>query len=172
MSKVKIQKIGLDIDGVIADFMLAWHELYPEVPSDPDRYDFDENIMQRFDDMRKAGTLDDFYLSIKPLLKPEDLPFEPHCYVTARPVDTKITEQWLDAYGFPKKKVITVPTGTSKVDAMKDAGIEIFIDDYHRNFTELNDAGIFTYLYTQPWNIKHDAGHLRLNSLKDIPLPK
>lgn len=169
---MKKQKIGLDIDGVIADFMLAWHELHPEIPRDPDRYDFDKNIIQRFDEMREAGTLNDFYLGIKPLLKPEDIPFEPHCYVTARPVDTKISKTWLKKYGFPNKRVITIPTGTSKVDAMKDAGIEIFIDDYYRNFSELNDAGITTYLYTAPWNINYDVGHMRLNSLKDLPLLK
>ena len=172
MSDMKTKKIGLDIDGVIANFMLAWHELYPEIPSDPDRYDFDENIMQRFDDMREAETLDDFYLKIKPLLKPEELPFDIVCYVTARPVETKITEQWINACGFPKKKIITVPTGTSKVDAMKDAGIEIFIDDHYGNFSELNNAGIVTYLYTQPWNIKHDVGNMRLNSLNDLPFLK
>lgn len=169
---METQKIGLDIDGVIADFALAWHELYPEIPSDPDRYDFDENIMQRFDDMRETGVLDDFYLSIKPLLKPDELPFEPTCYVTARPVDTKITEQWIDACGFPKKKVITVPTGTSKVNAMKDAGIEIFVDDYYGNFSELNNAGICTYLYSAPWNVKYDVGHMRINSLNDLPILK
>jgi hypothetical protein len=167
-----LNNIGLDIDGVIANFMLAWHELYPEIPPDPDRYDFDENIMQKFEDMRKARILDNFYLSIKPLIKPEDLPFEPKCYVTARPVETWVSEQWLDICGFPKRKVITVPTRTSKVGVMKEAGIEIFIDDYYKNFTELNDAGIFTYLFTAPWNIKYNVGHMRLNSLKDIPLLK
>jgi hypothetical protein len=162
--------IGLDIDGVIADFTHAWNEVYPEIPADPNSYFFDRQIMQRFENMRKAGTLDDFYLNLKPLIKPEDLPFEPKCYVTARPVDTKITEQWIDANGFPKRKVITVPTGTSKVEVMKTAGIEIFIDDFYDNFVELNKAGIFTYLYTRPWNTRYDVGHMRLNSLKDIPL--
>lgn len=167
---MKILKIGLDIDGVIADFMLAWHELHPEIPRDPNRYDFDKNIMKRFGEMREAGTLNDFYLKIKPLIKPEDLPFKPKCYVTARPVETWVTEQWLATCGFPKKRVFTVPTGTSKVDVMKEAGIEIFIDDYYRNFVELNEAGIFTYLYTAPWNIMYDVGEMRLNSLNDILL--
>ena len=72
--------------------------------------------------------------------------------------------------GFPQKKVITVPTGTTKVVVMKEADIEIFIDDYYRNFKELNDAGIFTYLYTASWNVEYDVGHMRLNSLKDILL--
>jgi len=167
---MKTQKIGLDIDGVIADFMLAWHKMYPEIPRDPDRYDFDENIMQRFDDMREAGTLNAFYLNIKPLIKPKDLPFEPKCYVTARPVETWVTEKWLKLCGFPKKKVFTVPTGISKVEVMEEAGVELFIDDYYKNFTELNDAGIFCYLYTAPWNRSYDVGNMRLNSLKDILL--
>jgi len=136
----------------------------------PNSYFFDRDIMKRFDDMREAGTLDDFYLNIEPLIKPEDLPFEPKCYVTARPVDTKITEEWLDKNGFPKKKVLTVPTGTSKVKVMKEAGIEIFIDDFYDNFVELNKEGIFTYLYSAPWNLRYDVGHMRLNSLKDLPL--
>jgi len=162
--------IGLDIDGVIADFTHAWNAVYPEITAEPNSYFFDRQIMKRFDDMRKAGTLDDFYLNIEPLIKPEDLPFEPRCYVTARPVDTKITEEWLDKNGFPKKKVLTVPTGTTKVEIMKEAGIEIFIDDFYDNFVELNKAGIFTYLYSAPWNMRYDVGHMRLNSLKDLPL--
>ena len=162
--------IGLDIDGVIADFSGSWNVEYPEIEANPSAYYFDRNIMQRFKDMREAGTLDDFYLNLKPLIDPKDLPFEPKCYVTARPVDTEITEQWLDIHGFPQKKVITVPTGTSKVEVMKDAGIEIFIDDFYDNFVELNKAGIFTYLFTAPWNLRYDVGHMRLNSLKDLPL--
>lgn len=165
-------KIGLDIDGVIANFQSAWHELHPEIPAEPDTYDSDKNFIRRFDEMRVAGTLNDFYLSIKPLLKPEDISFEPHCYVTARPVETWVTEQWLDINGFPKKKVITVPTSTSKVEAMKEAGVEVFIDDYYGNFIELNDAGIFCYLYTASWNLRYDVGNMRISSLNNIPLFK
>lgn len=169
---MEARKIGLDIDGVLANFQLAWHELHPEIPAEPESYNSDKNFIKRFDNMRKAGTLNDFYLSIKPLLKPEDLPFEPHCYVTARPVETWVTEQWLNTFGFPNKKVITVPTSTSKVEAMKEAGVEIFIDDYIGNYIELNDAGICTYLYTAPWNIRYDVGDMRLNSLKDVIISK
>ena len=120
--------------------------------------------------MRAAGTLEDFFLNLKPLIQPEDLPFEPRCYITARPVETRITEQWLAKIGFPKKKVYTVPSETSKVDVAKEAGVEVFIDDYYKNFKELNDGGILTYLYTARSNLKYDVGDLRLNSLKDLLL--
>jgi hypothetical protein len=122
--------------------------------------------------MRQNGKLDEFYLNIEPLLKPEDLPFEPHCYITARPVVKEITEQWLDKHNFPGRKVISLDLKQSKVDAAKEAGVEIFIDDCYENFVELNNKGVFTYLYSAPWNARYDVGHMRLNSLKDIPLLK
>ena len=128
-----MDNIGLDIDGVLADFRSAWHEYYPDLPPQPSVYHFDDKIMQRFIDMREADTLNDFFLKLKPLLKPEDIPFDPCCYVTARPVPTEISEQWLGMHGFPKKKVITVPFRSTKVEVMEEAGIEIFVDDFYDN---------------------------------------
>ena len=168
--KMNMLNIGLDIDGVLANFRKAWHFLYPDLPQNPSSYSFDKKIMQRFEDMKNAGTLDEFFLNIEPLIKPEDLPFEPICYITTRPVNSEISEQWLEKHGFPKKEVITVGSRTTKVNAAKDAGIERFVDDYYINFKELNDAGITTYLYSRTWNAKYDVGDLRLNSLKDILL--
>jgi hypothetical protein len=132
----------------------------------PNSWYFDRNVTQRFEAMRKAGTLDEFYLNIEPLIKPEDLPFEPSCYITSRPVTKEITEQWLDKHNFPGKKVISLDLKQSKVDAAKEAGVEIFIDDCYENFLELNNHGVFTYLYTAPWNMRYNIGHMRLNTLK------
>jgi uncharacterized HAD superfamily protein len=111
-------------------------------------------------------------MNIEPLIKSEDLPFVPHCYITSRPVSKEISEAWLDKHGFPTKPVYSLDIHQSKVKIAKEAGVEIFIDDSFENFVELNNGGIFTYLYTQPWNVKHDIGHMRINSLKDIPLLK
>jgi len=167
-----MNNIGLDIDGVLADFTGGWNKVYPDEPAIPDHYNYDPLMGQRFKAMKTAGTLDDFFLGLEPLLDPKSLPFEPKGYVTARPVNTKISKLWLELNGFPDAKVITTPWGESKVDAMKEAGIEIFIDDFYNNFKELNDAGITTYLYTAPWNIMHDVGDMRINSLKEIPILK
>lgn len=169
---LKLPKIGLDIDGVIADFTSAWSAMYPEVNPEPNSWYLDRKVGQRFTEMRENGTLNDFYLNIFPLIKPEDLPFEPHCYITSRPVPQEITEQWLDRWGFPARKVISLDVVTSKVAAAKEAGVEVFIDDSFDNFVELNKAGITTYLFSAPWNQKHDVGHFRIKSLKDLPILK
>ncbi len=166
------QKIGLDIDGVLADFTGAWHDLYPEISATPSSWYLDPKIGERFAAMRESNTLDDFYLGIKPLISPQDIPFEPHCYITSRPVSREISEQWLRKNGFPEKQVISLGIRASKVDAAKEAGVEIFVDDFYENFTDLNSAGIYTYLYTASWNISYDVGRMRLNSLKEIVLSK
>jgi hypothetical protein len=169
---LKIPKIGIDVDGVLADFTKTWSELYPEIYPKPNSWYMDRRMTKRFEEMRKNGTLDDFYLSIGPLMTPEDMPFEPYCYITSRPVSQEITEQWLDNHHFPARKVISLDIKKSKVEAAKEAGVEIFVDDSYDNFVDLNNNGVFCYLYTAPWNTRYDVGHMRVNSLKDIPLLK
>lgn len=169
---LNMPKIGLDIDGVLADFTKAWVEVYPEISATPNSWYFDRKVGSRFDEMKKHNKLDNFYLNIKPLILAKDLPFEPCCYITSRPVSKEISEQWLDELNFPAKEVISIDITKSKVDACKEAGVEIFIDDSYENFVNLNNNGIFTYLYTTSWNIKYDVGHMRLNSLSELPLLK
>jgi hypothetical protein len=164
----KIPKIGFDIDELLADFVGAWADKYG-TSREPKSWFYDRKMGQRFADMRKSGELDEFYMNIKPLILPNDLPIEPHCYITSRPVSTEITEAWLDLYEFPAKPVYTVGIGENKSDIAKKAGVEMFIDDSYNNFVELNNNGITTYLYTRSHNIKFDVGHLRLNSLNDLP---
>jgi hypothetical protein len=167
---LKLPKIGLDIDGVLADFTGSWRKLFPEISAEPNSWYLDRKIVKRFEAMKKDGIIDDFYRDIKPLIKPEDLNFEPHCYITSRPVAKEITEEWLDVLGFPAKKVYSIDISKNKVDVAKEAGVEIFIDDCYENFVNLNNNGIFTYLFTASWNIKYEVGHMRLNSLKELPL--
>lgn len=167
---LNLPKIGLDVDGVIADFTHAWTTVYPEIDPEPNSWYLDRKIRDRFNKMREDGVLDTFYLGIKPMVRPEDIPFEPHCYITSRPVSKEITEQWLDMHGFPAKPVYTVDIRTSKVEAAKVAGIDIFVDDAYENFVELNKSGIFTYLFSAPWNERYAVGHMRVNTLSELPI--
>jgi uncharacterized HAD superfamily protein len=108
-------------------------------------------------------------LNLKPLIKGSELPFEPVLYVTSRTIPTEWSEEWLAINDFPCEKVITT-NGKSKVPFLKEHNIDIFVDDCFENFYEINKANIGTacYLMTQPYNLKHDVGYRRLNSLHDL----
>ncbi len=159
-------KIGLDIDEVICDWLTDWCNYWGI--SVPDTWFFDRNIMDKFKQMEKDGKLDGFYLNLKPLVNASDIPFEPHCYVTSRPVSTKVTEQWLDKNGFSQRPVMTVGLGKSKVDVLKEAGIDMFIDDRYENFVELNKNGICCFLMDMPHNRRYDVGYKRIYGFDDF----
>lgn len=166
---LKMPKIGLDIDEVLCNFVEGWHEKWGADPC-PEWWTYHRGMGGYFKQMKEEGSLDRFYLSLKPKIKPSDIPFEPHCYVTSRPVDSSITEKWLEMHGFPAVKVYTVPIGTSKVEVIKNSGAEIFIDDSFANFTELNNAGICTFLMDAPHNRRYQVGFKRLKSLHELIL--
>lgn len=158
-------KIGLDIDEVICDWITPWLEKW-NIKDIPHTWFFDKNIVSRFDQMRKEGTLDDFYRNLKPRINPKDIPFEPHCYVTSRPVSSDITIEWLEKHNFPMRPVITVDAGTSKIAVIKESGCDIFIDDRYDNFEELNRNGVCCFLWDMPHNRRYDVGERRLKDLK------
>jgi 5'(3')-deoxyribonucleotidase len=160
------KKIGLDIDEVLAAWLPSWCKYWNL--NNPTSWFFDRNILKKFDAMKEANTLDDFYLSLEPQTKPDDIPFEPYCYVTSRPVSTETTEKWLDKNGYPHRPVYTVEMGQSKVDTIKSLNLDIFVDDRFDNFVELNKAGICCYLFDAPHNQRYDVGYKRIKSLKDL----
>ena len=159
-------KVGLDIDEVLCNWVKGWTDKFKmDVPTS---WFFDRDIGSKFDTLREAGELDGFYMGLEPLISPDDIPFEPHCYVTSRPVDTALTEAWLDLHGFPARPVYTVDVDHPKVQVLKDAGVEIYVDDRFENFVEINNAGICCYLMDAPHNRRYDVGHKRIRSLKDL----
>lgn len=160
------RKVGLDIDEVLADWVGAWCERWKlEIPK---FWNFDRNIMDRFESMRSTGELDEFYLSLKPLISPDILNFEPTCYITARPVSTELTERWLDMWGFPQVPVITVPPGESKVEAALSKGLGLFVDDSYKNYQQLNKGGVSTLLMSRAHNLRYQVGNRRINDLSEL----
>lgn len=165
---LKLPKIGLDIDEVCANFVKAYTTKY-NLPI-PQFWNFDRNMVANFKQMTEEGSLEDFYMSIEPLFDPALIPFEPHCYITSRPVSTEVTIKWLDKHGFPVAPVYSIPPTTSKIGVALKSGAEIFVDDKFENFKELNNQkGLTCYLYDQPHNRRFDVGHLRIKSLSDLP---
>jgi 5'(3')-deoxyribonucleotidase len=168
---LKPRRIALDIDDVLADWTGEWAKLH-NIPR-PTAWKFDRYIKEKFSSMKSDGDsgnseLDKFYLNLPVLTKPQDIFFEPVLYVTSRPVDSKITEKWLDMNGFPAAPVVTVGIDGSKLDVLLKNKIDIFVDDRYETFIELNNGGVCTYLFDALHNQRYDVGHKRIYSLTEI----
>ena len=157
-----IPKIGLDIDDVIADFCGAYCEKFGV--STPKWWNFDYNIKERL----SGDFLNDFYLGLKPKINPDDMKFEPTCYITSRPVSTEITKKWLEMNGFPCVPVYTVDMNHPKVKVAKESEIDLFIDDRFDNFVELNNNGVCTFLMDMPHNQRYDVGYKRIKDINEV----
>lgn len=163
---VKQPRISLDIDDVLADFVGEWRKLYnlPEATT----YHFDWQMMERFRKMHESDTYMDFLLQLPTVSRPEDMAFDPVCYVTARALDKKaITEEWLKINGFPSASVHFTSNG-SKLDILKELKVDIHIDDSYSTFRELNANGVCCLLFDRPHNRKHDVGAKRIYSLNEL----
>ena len=160
---LNMPKIGLDIDEVICDWVTYWCEHHNmEVP---ENWWFDFDIKSKFDALKDNK---EFWLSIPPKIKPSEIPFEPHCYITSRSVHIEWTMEWLAKNGFPQTKVYSIGFGESKVDIAKKSGIDIFVDDRFDNFVELTNAGICTFLLDAKHNQRYNVGFKRIKSLSEL----
>lgn len=158
------RKIGLDIDGVLADFNQSFIE-YIGTANEPNHWYYDyKAVDSKLWDILKDDL--DFWLNLKSYSLGQDLPFEPVVYVTSRPIPSEVSMKWIESNHFPCSPVETV--NGNKVEILKKYDIDIFVDDKYSNFLELNEAGICTYLLDRPWNRKFDVGHLRIYDLKEL----
>lgn len=158
--------IGLDVDGVLADFSphyLSWFNLDPTPPTDWDDHRFREP--SRWEDIENNH---DFWLSIPINEDPKKLEFKPFCYITARSIPSRVTEEWLINNGFPKAPVVSVGRGVMKSKYAHSMGIKYFIDDSYENHSELTAAGIRNLLYTREHNVKYEnVKDMRVTTLKE-----
>ena len=157
-------KIGLDIDGVIADFDKHLCDTVgierPQI-----QHWNDPTIIKHYDSVKKDET---FWATMPRLIEPSEVPFEVHAYITSRSIDETITKKWLDDNGFPVADLYCVGHNCSKVEVARQSGVEIFVDDKFENFMELNNAGICCFLMDAPHNQKYDVGFKRIKSLKEL----
>ena len=87
-------KIGLDIDEVLSDFVGAMLERFPKMGK-RSAYWNDYHISDNFNEIKEDTK---FWENIKP--KITSIPFEPHCYITSRPIGNEVTEKWLAKHNF------------------------------------------------------------------------
>jgi hypothetical protein len=158
------QKIGLDIDDVLADFVSAYCARFG-ITTYPSSWHFDDKMN---DNMKVLNEDMDFWLNLKPKIDPKDIPFEPHCYVTARSIPGEVTVQWLKKHGFPIKPVHSVGFGKSKAQAVSESGCTWFVDDGYHNYVEINRTHVCCFLMTTPQNQRYNVGYRRICSLKEL----
>lgn len=163
---LKPPKIGLDIDCVLADFVGHWVKYFNQ--DFPEWWYFDREMQKKMEEMKDNK---DFWMSMPVLTPASEIPFEPHCYITSRIIPNEWTEEWLDKNGFAAKPVYTIGINESKVEAAKQAGITLYIDDSMANFIALNRAGICTYLFDAKHNQRFNVGYKRIKTLKDLYIP-
>jgi len=160
------KRIGLDIDDVIADFVPGFCEKFGF--STPESWCFSYEFFDKMHEMFESDTAEEFYMNLKPAVDPNDIPFEPTAYVTARSVPIEWTKRWIEKNGFPTSPVVSVPFNQSKVEAIKELRLDYFIDDRYENFAELNGAGICCFLWDKPHNRRYDVGYKRIFSFEDF----
>jgi uncharacterized HAD superfamily protein len=166
--KLPKKRVGLDIDQVICDWTNPWCEKYGKCV--PSTFYFHKGLQEEFDRLKKTGELQKFYLELPAMVDPHTLHFEPEVYITHRPVDNDVTEQWLDKHGFPIKPIILVKSREDKVLAAKEFKLDIFVDDNIDTFRMMNAKGIACYLMDAAHNKKYDVGYRRIKSLSDLPV--
>lgn len=157
------KRIGLDIDEVLAAFVPAYMEKFG-ITSTPEFWNFDKHIMNRL----TKDLSPDWWLSLKPLIDPSELTFEPTCYITSRTVDTSVTEKWIADNHFPVVPVFTVKTPEEKLEIAREMRLDLFVDDRFETFTQFNKAGICCYLMDSAHNRRYNVGHKRIKSLSEL----
>jgi len=166
-----MRKIGLDVDGVLCNFpegliaMAAECGLADRFPAswkDVDHYFIASGgdaaaFNQVFAGIKHST---EFWLKLKPLPYCAPLDFVPDCYITSRPVDTWITEQWLWLWRFPRAPVFTVRDHKDKLIHILDRKLDLFVDDYYPTVEYLLENGANAVLYAAPYQRGHAVDHL------------
>lgn len=156
-------RIGLDIDGVIANFAgkvvkearkdIKYKTFFPKSEKEITTW----GISDMFTEFMEKYWMDkEFWMDIDVLNK---IDFCPTKYITARPIDTSITKHWLRKHKFPDVDVVTVRSPKDKLHHLDD--VDIFIDDYYETVRFLRTQGICAYLFDAPYQVGCNC--------KDIP---
>lgn len=162
-------KIGLDIDGVICNFLKGfynWYNMKPEKVKTWSTKFIDDNLPSLFEN-------EDFWLSLPTCEIPENINFGVYCYVTARANPVSFTEKWIELNGFPKAKVYSIgkknETHTNKTEIIKSLDLDLFVDDKYQNFVEINnDTKCKCLLKSCSYNRKLKDYRLRIDNLSQV----
>jgi len=153
-----IPRIGLDIDGVLADFNLHFLRKMKDegVIEDAHTPATDWNDPRFRENFWRVNSDKDFWLGIPRMLDPFNIDYPVAAYITARPIATEVSERWLSENGFPDAPVITVGQDGDKVSAINELDLDVFADDGWHNFYKIEQSGAVdvNFLVDRPHNRK------------------
>ncbi|MGH9998358.1 MAG: 5' nucleotidase, NT5C type [Nitrosopumilaceae archaeon] len=171
-------KIGLDVDGVLADVIHTWldynNRMRKPISKEEisewdfwkkhqiDKYDFYKELSLCWQTWYKIpSTEENLYTTTSVLSRIGEV-----YIVTAREEYTHTyVKSWLSSQKITYKNYVGVVEGLEKTKLNYD----IFIDDSPINAKSMLDAGKSVILYTQPWNLSfNDPRAKRIFQLKDV----
>ncbi|MHB8126456.1 MAG: 5' nucleotidase, NT5C type [Desulfitobacteriaceae bacterium] len=174
-------RIGVDIDGVIADSYSVWlHELNRHYGKNiPVLEDYDIHLVfdVPWDDMNdffKQNT-EQLFSMPQPMQGAkeglETLLDDGHevIYITARvPEEKEVTLRWLQKYQIPYEHILFVGDN-SKVDIIKQWEMHVFVEDYLVNAKSIAQSGVPALLLNASYNQGQlPAGITRCHSWQEI----
>lgn len=146
-------RIGLDIDGVLADWWNPYKDRFGIPKTDSE---ITKNCVQKLSKDR------DFWLGLPVIRRLKG--FEPELYCTKRSCLKTYTKEWIDNNDFPHKPVYQVLYQFGNKAEYIRGRVDVFIDDSPFNFITMNMSGIPCLLMDAPHN-KELGPILRIDTL-------
>lgn len=157
MAPVNKPIIGCDLDDVIFDFTKSYETKFDVKLSHYWKSDYNMS-----ENLKKLQNDKDFWVNMPVKNKPS---FEIDYYITARSIPIEWTQEAIQKNNLPKAPIYSLPWEVSKIDTLKELGINIMIDDKMETFKECKTNNIFCYLMTTEANKHYDVGHHRIHNL-------
>lgn len=174
IKEIKRKRVILDVDGICANFIKGMFEYAGEQglmdqirfksESEVDCWEFFENGI-----WEKVKRSKSFWMEL-PKMFDTPLDFTPRMYLTARPIDTYITAQWLKNNVFPASEIRTVGNYADKLMVMEHFPHCTLIDDHYPTVKSIVDEGLSAVLFTSPShrNIVIDPKIKVISSIEEI----
>lgn len=154
--------VGLDVDGVLANFILSACNLYGRREELIETWELDwiEDFEVIFNDVN-------FWDGLIVLNHPRNITFKFDYYITSIPQHLRESRtNWLRKHGFPDKPVIV---SNDKLKTCEELGVDVLIDDKPETMAEVKNSDIVTGIQYVPYYFNPPiTGDYHTDDLNDV----